>query len=618
MDNKKKGIEIFIAAIVVLMSVSGVMAQMYLIDDNFDSGTTGADPAGWWLWEDEPAGDIIQVNDVLYYGASGKSVELISSSDSVGMGMDHPPISRTVTYEVCVRSDDVTSGETITISPQGSSGPWVTMAWHSGKLSYFDGRWYDIQDISADTWYKIKIVADVPTNTFDIYVDDMNIPVLTGCDFRDACTQLDGLTIQHWGKNDVAGYVDEVKAYTDTIDEGIAWLAAQQNPDGSWGTSDTVGRTGLAVKKLEHHAVDCKYGHCLDSPFNPAYPYAENVSRGLDYLFNHSYIIPIGMQTHGNPDTDGDGIGVYFVDGTDPHHRNYETGIALMAIAESTTPDRMVDVPGSAVNGWTYYEVAVDTMNYLAWAQAETNGRGGWGYAQCDNGTWTDLPRSDNSNSGWVVLGLQYAETKDPLQGFNIPIPQFVKDELNIWIDYIQCKPGKPGYDPALDGGSGYTAPCEWVNILKTGNLLKEMAFVGDTKDTPRVQNANDYICRHWMDDNDDPGWRPNNYHAMYTTMKGFVSLDIHETCGYDWQAEFEDAIVAQQNPDGSWSGCKWGDPILCTEWALLTLQKAAPPPKPAPAPVPTLTPVGLIAMIGLLSVIAAISIRTSIRKKRR
>lgn len=393
----------------------------------------------------------------------------------------------------------------------------------------------------------------------------------------------------------------------DAIDKGIVWLVAQQNPGGSWGTSDMVGRTGLAVKKLEHHAVDCKYGYCLDSPFDPAYPYADNVSRGLDYLFNHSHTIAIGTQTYGDPDTDGDGIGVYF--GETQHHRNYETGIALMAIAESTTPDRVVDVPGSPVDGWTYYEVAVDTMNYIAWAQAETNGRGGWGYAQCDNGTWTDSPRSDNSVSGWTVLGLQYAETEDPLQGFNIDIPKFVKDELNIWINYIQNDPGPAddGGEADPDGGSGYDAPDGWVNILKTGNLLKQMAFFGDTKDTQRVQNANDYICRHWNDLNVDPGWRPNNYHAMYTTMKGFVSLDIHETCGHDWQADFEDAIVAQQNADGSWSGCYWGDPILCTEWALLTLQKAAPPPPPPPpAAVPTLSQWGMI-ILSLLLVGAAI-----------
>ena len=382
----------------------------------------------------------------------------------------------------------------------------------------------------------------------------------------------------------------------DAIDKGIVWLVAQQNSDGSWGTSDMVGRTGLAVKKLEHHAVDCKYGYCLDSPFDPAYPYADNVSKGLDYLFNHSHTRAIGPQTYGDPDTDGDGIGVYFGE----TQRNYETGIALMAIAESTTPDRVVDVPGSPVDGWTYYEVAVDTMNYIAFGQTDNGyGRGGWDYTEMDNSG----PRSDNSVSGWVVLGLQYAETEDPLQGFNIDIPKFVKDELKIWIDYIQNDPGPAG-DPN-DGGSGYTAPDDWVNILKTGNLLKQMAFVGDTKNTPRVINANDYICRHWMDDNGDPGWRPNNYHAMYTAMKGFVSLDIHDTCGHDWQADFEAAIVAQQNADdGSWSGCEWGDPILCTEWALLTLQKAAPPPPPPPPPaaVPTLSQWGMIILSLLLA----------------
>ena len=151
------------------------------------------------------------------------------------------------------------------------------------------------------------------------------------------------------------------------------------------------------------------------------------------------------------------------------------------------------------------------------------------------------------------MLGLQYAETEDPLHGFNIAIPQFVKEELNIWIDYIQNDPGPAddGWEADPDGGSGYTAPDYWVNILKTGNLLSEMAFAGDTATTPRVVNATDYICRHWNDPNDDPGWRPNNYHAMYTTMKGLTSLDIHDICGYDWQAEFEDAIVAQHIEKG-------------------------------------------------------------------
>ncbi len=77
----------------------------------------------------------------------------------------------------------------------------------------------------------------------------------------------------------------------EAIYKGVAWLAAQQKDDGSWGYSYPVAETAFAVKKLEHHAVDCKYGHCLDSPFDPAYPYAENVQMGLDYIFTNANII---------------------------------------------------------------------------------------------------------------------------------------------------------------------------------------------------------------------------------------------------------------------------------------------------------------------------------------
>ncbi|MDI6885632.1 MAG: hypothetical protein QMD22_04660 [archaeon] len=296
------------------------------------------------------------------------------------------------------------------------------------------------------------------------------------------------------------------------IDNGTAWLAAQQNDDGSWGTSDKVARTAFAVKKLEHHAVDPKYGYGLDSPFDPAYPYADNVTRGLNYIFANAQIIKISNQTHDgrvdNPDTNGNGIGVSFTESG--WHQTYQTSIALMAIAESGAQDKIVNVSGSPVNGWTYHDVAVDTVDYLAFGQTDSGGGiGGWDYSECNNSScW-----SDNSNTGYAVLGLQYAEAPKP-EG--LTIPQFVKTELNIWIDYIQCKEGVPctGF-----GGSGYGSPCSWVNILKTGNLLKEMAFVGDTATTPRVVNATAYLCCHW-NETADPGWRPNHYQAMYTTMK--------------------------------------------------------------------------------------------------
>ena len=362
---------------------------------------------------------------------------------------------------------------------------------------------------------------------------------------------------------------------------GMQWLVAQQNVDGSWGTVDQVGKTGFAVLKFETHAVTNG-----EDPLDPTYEYYDQVRNGLDYIFANASIIPISVQPSGDPDTDGDSFGVYF--GSD-FVQTYETGIAMMAIAVCTHPEMVVNVLGSSVDGWTYEEVLQDAVDYLAFGQTDTgNGRGGWGYAENEGG-------SDNSNTGYATLGLAYAEASAPY-GFALTIPVFVKSELNIWIDYIQNDPGPldDGGETDPDGGSGYTDPNFNVNILKTGHLLCEMAFVGDTRATQRVTDAVDYVVRHWNDANVDPGWVGSpaenaSYQAMYTTMTGLEALGIDEIDGIDWLDEFSDVLVAQQNPDGSLPPCLWddGEQILATEWALLTLQKVVVPPPTIPKYIP-------------------------------
>jgi hypothetical protein len=364
------------------------------------------------------------------------------------------------------------------------------------------------------------------------------------------------------------------------IEKGLAWLAAKQNtasgPDyGSWGYSEKVGKTGLAVKKFEHDAI--LKGH--SSPFDTVYPYPyrEVVQRGLNFLFANASIETISVQAHGNPDTDGDGIGVTF-DG-----ETYNAGIALMAIAETNTPNRVVDVPGSPVNGWTYYDVAVDIMNWLAFGQVDTGTwRGGWSYG-------ANYDFSDQSNSGYATLGLAFSEASPP-NGFALPVPRFVNDELNFWIDYIQID--VPGSQ--FDGGSAYwqsgdtIPPYQTVNILETGNLLFEMAWYGDNTTTQRVKDAIDYIVRHWTDPGytwpDPQGWH-GNYQAMFTMMKGLEALGVNLIDGIDWFDEVSDSIVATQHANGSWGPDFWdnfaaggtGDSVLSTTWALLTLQKVTP-----------------------------------------
>jgi len=155
-----------------------------------------------------------------------------------------------------------------------------------------------------------------------------------------------------------------------------------------------------------------------------------------------------------------------------------------------------------------------------------------------------------------------------------------VKSELSIWIDYIQNDVN----GDTNDGGSGYGHPDSWVNTYKTGHLIYEMALVGDSDSTQRVKDALDYLARHWDDANSDPGWRglwpgtPASSQAAWSIMKGLTLMGLDKVGGRDWYADFCDVFLPQQNANGSWPASQYPSEItVCTAYALLMLQKAAP-----------------------------------------
>jgi uncharacterized repeat protein (TIGR01451 family) len=352
---------------------------------------------------------------------------------------------------------------------------------------------------------------------------------------------------------------------------GTEWLADQQNADGSFGTSDFIGTTDFAVLKLETHATEQSI-----SPFDPSYQYSDEVQDGLNYLFSQAKTVAIGVQPDGNPDSNGDGIGVYFGSGINDYRVIYQTGIALAALTASEAPDRVVNVPGSPVNGQTYKQVAQNVVDFLAWAQTDSGLRdGGWYYVP-------NTDYSDNSVSGYAVLGLVYATS--PANGFNCTVPAFVKTELSKWADYIQSD---------TTGGSGYTDPEDYyANVYNTGNLIVEFAFIGDESSSPRVTAAINYLVTNWNAPGsgyNDIGWRETtpadvtNYIATYSIMKAVQTFNLDTIGGIDWYQDFANAILPEQNADGSWPMSKWAtNPVLSTAWALLTLEKAAPPVKSA------------------------------------
>lgn len=370
----------------------------------------------------------------------------------------------------------------------------------------------------------------------------------------------------------------------DAIAAGVAWLVSQQNTDGSWGSSyyDGPSYTGFVLIKLQDRAYELGY----ESPFDPAYAYSANVVAGWGYVFSYICKQTLSVQNHGgsldDPDTNGNGYGIYF--SKLGAHPTYTTGIVLLALEASGTPNRLNDgahdFDGDGID--TFMEITQDGADWLAWAQGDSGyAEGGWYYSYLNNAGHS----ADNSNGGYATLGLAAAE------GFGCTIPDWVKTELSIWIDALQ----DPVNGDTNDGGSWYQAyTWSWVNQLKTGNLIFEMTFAGDEPSTTRFQNAMDYIERHWHDlgyqSIYDPSWgygmAHSHYQAMFCLMKGFEYSEIefidHDgdgTTDHDWYEEFAQVLVDQQYGAGYWyeGGGSWGNSILDTIWALLTLERVIP-----------------------------------------
>jgi hypothetical protein len=347
-----------------------------------------------------------------------------------------------------------------------------------------------------------------------------------------------------------------------SIVSGLAWLATQQQGAGSWqfydfgpNTETDVAATGIVVLKFEDRAKELG----LD-PFDTVnYEYAQNVIDGLNYIYSNATM---------------DANGVHFFPGgyTDV----YTTGIAMAAVAASNHPADVV--VGGALNGMTYQQVLQGMMDWMAYAQNNFGdyNDGGWPYSPNGTSWW-----ADNSVSGYATIGIGFAASAPP-DGFGLTIPATVLTGLNTWVTTVQVNGG------AYDGGSIYNpdpswAGSLWVNTLKTGNLLYELALTGVPQADARVTRALAFIGTYWGNaggEYDGGGWM-GDYQAMFTMMKGLQAYGITDVPGHpNWFDEVSTYIVTNQDTAGFWhstSGEITGSNTFSTACALLTLERAVP-----------------------------------------
>jgi hypothetical protein len=351
------------------------------------------------------------------------------------------------------------------------------------------------------------------------------------------------------------------------IDKGLEYLAQTQQPSGQWiysGGSEDTAVTGAALLAFLKEG----YAPGTNVVFG-ATSYGDVVGNGLKYIFTQAQSYPIGPQPAGNPDTNGNGIGVKFVPGGDNQRDIYVTGLALPAIAKAG-PGTVTTGP---LVGQSYASVIQDTADYLAFAQNEStpgypNARGGWRYfanASSSQG-------SDNSTSQWPVVGLLYAGSA------GATVPAWVPNELGIWANFIQN----------ADGGSDYPDTKGWgSNVSRTGTLLLQQNLVGWGLGDSRVQGAINYLNGQWLTNANGFDGDFGNPYAMWAAYKGLestiglddttyitnlhtfdpltMSLDPSDT--WNWWEDYSEYLVTTQNADGSWNGYAYWTGPLATAW---------------------------------------------------
>jgi hypothetical protein len=385
-----------------------------------------------------------------------------------------------------------------------------------------------------------------------------------------------------------------------TIDNGLAWLASVQQADGSWtymsgdGILAATGSAALAFIEEGYLPGDdviidgtnygdvvgeaCQYifdRATVEANFGPepayGYPYPRYAE---DYNFDGDF-----TNDGGNDEA------IYFDPGV-LQRTVYTTGIiapVVHALGQALGKDTVVGMGSPAISGKTYAQAMQDIVDWFCFAQVEPNmgnWRGGWRYT-------ANYPSSDNSTAQWGALPLLYVTS------WGLGVPQYVKDELELWINYIQ--------NP--NGGSGYSNPGEYVNVSKTGGLLLELAVIGAPVGDFRVQNALAFINSRW---NNYPSgtWYGNLNHpyAMWAVYKGLEVYGFTQEFGPgigenflvgfgmpsapggvtigqdwdpktslpgDWYSDYCDFLVGIQNADGSWAGYSYWTGPLAVGWYI-------------------------------------------------
>lgn len=336
--------------------------------------------------------------------------------------------------------------------------------------------------------------------------------------------------------------------YQRLVDRSVEYLRQRgQADDGSFSSAVGIGPTGVVVSGLLSAGV---------APHDPL------VLKSLNYL-------------EANVQPDG---GIYRVDSS---HKNYDTCIAMVALAKANQDGKYQDI----------IDHAESFVKGLQWDEGEGKDPSDLFYGGAGYGSHS---RPDLSNTAYLIDALHTLgnpENDEAIQKALSFVSRCQNLESPANNSEFAAKIDDGGfYYTVADGGESKAGTDPNGGLRSYGSMtyagLKSMIYAGVGSDDPRVEAAVTFLRKHYsLEDNPGVGQQGlfYYYHTMAKALDAFGEAKFTDASGteHDWKAELLDKLSELQQPDGSWvnPNTRWmeGDPNLVSGYALLALAHCKP-----------------------------------------
>ncbi len=342
-----------------------------------------------------------------------------------------------------------------------------------------------------------------------------------------------------------------------SIDRGLAFLKAQQKPNGSWSNPDHPALTAMPVTAFQRE------------------PSGKNLKTPPDFLLkSYEYL-------RGFAKPDG---GIY-----DKGLSNYNTSVVMMVLLNTGNPkdEPLIEAARKFVAGQQASNMA----------KPETNG--GFGYGPTGSSPKRQHPDLDNTLIALEALrfyekmrpGTELAGAKDlnwqAAAEFVSRCQNLAATNKEAWVSEDQNNKGGFIYFPGFSNAGGFepapgkTAWRSYGTMTYAGML--SLLYADVKADDPRVQGALGWLKTTYTVD-ENPGMQTQGlYYYLHLMTKGLSAagldtLDLADGRKVDWKREVALKILNLQKSEGQWvnDAGRWmeSDPVLVTSYCVLALEQ--------------------------------------------